>query len=245
MTAKAGAIGGWNIAPGNLSSGSGSKHVRLSTEDATYAIWAGAEAGASAPFRVTRDGKVYLTKLYVTDENGNAQANPVNLSGSWWRTNRAVQSMAVSGNTLTITLYDGTSVNFKKADGYGYITGLASGSTITIGGYKLNESGQGEIVDSGSITLTLDTENKKVNFSGGAGFKNFTAANGMDVTEMYNTGWNEALDHCSYQNDVYRISETAPGTLYVKVGDAYSSVGSSWVKTTRATGVYTLPARKT
>lgn len=245
MTAKAGAIGGWNIAPGNLSSGSGSKHVRLSTENATYAIWAGAEAGASAPFRVTPDGKVYLTKLYVTDEKGNAQANPVNLSGSWWRTNRAVQSMAVSGNTLTITLYDGTSVNFKKADGYGYITGLASGSTITIGGYKLNESGQGEIVDSGAITLTLDTENKKVNFSGGAGFKSFTAASGMDVTVLYNTGWNEALDHCSYQSDVYRISETAPGTLYVKVGDAYSSVGSSWVKTTRATGVYTLPARKT
>lgn len=246
MTAKAGSIGGWEIAPGSLKSGSGTKHVRLSTEDATYAIWAGADAGSSAPFRVTRDGKVYLTKLYVTDENGNAQTNPVNLSGSWWRTNRAVSSMAVSGNTLTITLYDGTSVNFKKADGYGYITGLANGRTITVGGYKLNESGQGEIVDSGSITLTLDTENKKVNFSGGAGFKNFTAASGMDVTEMYNTGWNECIDNCSYQSKVYTISEHQPASpLYMKVGDSYTSVGTGWVKVTRATGMYRIPAKKT
>ena len=245
MTAKAGSIGGWEIAPGSLSSGSGAKHVRLSTEDATYAIWAGAENAGNAPFRVTRDGQVYLTMLYATDQNGQ---NPqtVNLSANWWRTNRAVQSMDVNGNTLTITLYDGTTVNFKKADGYGYITGLANGSTITIGGYKLNESGQGEIVDSGAITLTLDTENKKVNFSGGAGFKNFTAANGMDVTALYNTGWNEALDHCSYQSDVYRISENQPASpLYMKVGDNYTSVGTGWVRTARATGVYTLPARKT
>ena len=246
MTAKAGSIGGWEIAPGSLKSGSGTKHVRLSTEDATYAIWAGAETGGSAPFRVTRDGKVYLTKLYVTDENGNAQANPVNLSGSWWRTNRAVQTLETSGNTLTITLYDGTTVNFKKADGYGYITGLANGNTITIGGYKLNESGQGEIVDSGAITLTLDTENKKVNFSGGAGFKNFTAANGMDVTEMYNTGWNKCIDNCSYQSDVYTISETQPASpLYMKVGDNYTSVGTGWVRTVRATGMYRIPGKKT
>ena len=305
IEAMSGNIGGWNIAPGNLSSGSGTKHVRLSTEDATYAIWAGAEAGASAPFRVTPDGKVYLTKLYVTDENGNAQANPVNLSGSWWRTNRAVRSMTVSDNTLTITLYDGTSVNFKKADGYGYITGLANGNTITIGGYKLNESGQGEIVDSGAITLTLDTENKKVNFSGGAGFKNFTAANGMDVsalydsgygngynegfdggkeayqptsivrtgygsdgksvitkaanskqdvltnqtvdaTGVYNNGWNECIDNCSYQSEVYTISEHQPASpLYMKGGDSYTSVGTGWVRTARATGMYRIPGKKT
>lgn len=218
MTAKAGSIGGWEIAPGSLHSGSGTSHVRLSTEDATYAIWAGAEAAASAPFRVSRDGKVYLTKLYVTDENGNAQANPVNLSGSWWRTNRAVRTMAVEGNTLTITLYDGTTVNFKKA----------AVSDAEIGGYNLENS---------TILVTVYDEN-------GAVALEEALPDGGLMEEVYNTGWNECIDNCSYQSDVYRISEYAPGTLYVKVGDAYSSVGSSWVKTTRATGLYAIPGEK-
>ena len=127
MKAESGSIGGWNIAPGNLSSGSGTKHVRLSTEDATYAIWAGAEAGASAPFRVTRDGKVYLTKLYVTDEDGNAQPNPVNLSGNFWKMDKAYSSNVVSAKatnnsdgttTITFSTRGGEefNVNFKKAD---------------------------------------------------------------------------------------------------------------------------------
>lgn len=239
-----GDIGGWKIAPGNLSSGSGTKHVRLSTEDATYAIWAGAEAGESAPFRVTPDGKVYLTKLYVTDENGNAQANPVNLSGSWWRTNRAIRTMEVDGNTLTITLYDGTSVNFKKADGYGYITGLANGNTIAIGGYKLNESGQGEIVDSGAITLTLDVANQTVNYSGGDGFKNFTAVKGMDVSALYDSGYgngyNKGFDDGKDAYQPTSIVRTGYGSdgksVITKAANSKQDVLTN--QTVDATGVY-------
>ncbi|MBQ4639348.1 MAG: hypothetical protein IJB69_02395 [Clostridia bacterium] len=218
MTAKAGSIGGWEIAPGSLHSGSGTSHVRLSTEDATYAIWAGAEAASSAPFRVSRDGKVYLTKLYVTDENGNAQANPVNLSGSWWRTNRAVQTMAVEGNTLTITLYDGTTVNFKKA----------AVSDAEIGGYNLENS---------TILVTVYDENGEVALEE-------ALPDGGLMEEVYNTGWNECIDNCSYQSQAYYISEYAPGTLYMQVNGSYTSVGSDWVKTTRATGLYAIPGKK-
>ena len=220
MTAKAGSIGGWSIAPGNLSSGSGTKHVRLSTEDATYAIWAGAEAGGSAPFRVTRDGNVYLTKLFVTDENGNAQASPVNLSGSWWRTNRAVRSMEVEGNTLTITLYDGTSVNFKKA----------AVSDAEIGGYNLENA---------TILVTVYDENGEVVLEE-------ALSDGGLMEEVYGTGWNECIDNCSYQSEVYTISEHQPASpLYMKVGDSYTSVGTGWVRTARATGMYRIPGKKT
>ena len=119
VTAEEGMIGGWKIGPGSLSSGTGTKHVRLSTEDATYAIWAGAEASGNAPFRVARDGTVYLTRLYVTDENGVAQESPVNLRTSYWKMDkaysRAVKELESKDGTLTIKLYDGTSVNFTKA----------------------------------------------------------------------------------------------------------------------------------
>lgn len=119
VTANGGSIGGWNIEQGMLYSGAGANRVALATADATYALWAGAEASGSAPFRVMRDGSVYLTRLYVTDEDGNAQSEPVNLNRSYWKVDaayaRAVKTMQVEGDTLTITLNNGTSVNFKKA----------------------------------------------------------------------------------------------------------------------------------
>lgn len=260
MTAKAGAIGGWNIAPGNLSSGSGTKHVRLSTEDATYAIWAGADAGSSAPFRVTRDGKVYLTKLYVTDENGNAQANPVNLSGSWWRTNRAVSSMAVSGNTLTITLYDGTTVNFNKAT-VGSVTVTYTGQPgqvqVTVKDANGGTMFSGNVADGGLFNTALKAGTPTATIAESSGSYSITPSivyNGTKVKDgtavsgdsIYNAGWNKCIDNCSYQSDVYRISENQPASpLYMKVGDNYTSVGTGWVRTVRATGMYSIPGKKT
>lgn len=222
VTAEDGLIGGWKIAPGSLQSGEGARHVRLSTEDAAYGIWAGAEDAESAPFRVARDGTVYLTKLYVTDENGEAQPNPVNLRTSYWKMDkayaRAIQSMQTEGNTLTITLYDGTTVNFKKA----------AVSHLEIGGYN---------PDSQTIYVAAYDEN------GDMVLEEWVEDGGLGE-DRYNAGWNACRAACSLAGDVYRISEYAPGTLYVKVGDYYSSVGSSWVKTTKANGVYTIPAAK-
>ncbi len=65
----------------------------------------------------------------------------------------------------------------------------------------------------------------------------------VDTTAFYNQGWNECRDNCSAA-EVYTITEYSPGTLYVKVGDNYSSAGSSWVKVTRKYGVYYLPSAK-
>ena len=119
ITATGGDIAGWQITDGYLASGSGSNHVRLSTNDPTYAIWAGAEEGSSAPYRVSKDGTVYLTKLYVTDENGVAQTNPVDLRTNYWKLDsayaHAVASMSADSNGLHITLNNGDHVDFKKA----------------------------------------------------------------------------------------------------------------------------------
>ena len=192
VTASSGKIGGFDVGNGGLHAGSGSSYVGLSAADENYYMWFGAEQAEEAPFRVTKDGAAYLTRLYVTDENGVAQSAPVNLNTSYWKLNRAVKTLAVNDNILTIELYNGTSVNFKKADGYGYITALANGSSINIGGYKMNSSGQGEIVDTGKIILTLDVDNKQVKYSG-SGFENFTNVSGLDITEVYDDGYSDGV----------------------------------------------------
>lgn len=119
IESESGNIGGWEITKGSLQSGSGTSHVELSTADSTYAIWAGAEESSSAPYRVSKDGTVYLTKLYVTDEHGTAQKNPVDLRTSYWKVDTAyahsVKSMTVDGSGLHIVLYNGDKVDFNKA----------------------------------------------------------------------------------------------------------------------------------
>ena len=66
VTASSGAIGGWNIGTGLLEAGSGAEYVALSTADATYRMWAGAAAAASAPFRVSKAGKLFATNAEIT-----------------------------------------------------------------------------------------------------------------------------------------------------------------------------------
>lgn len=195
VTAEDGLIGGWKIAPGSLQSGEGANHVRLSTEDATYGIWAGAEAAGSAPFRVARDGTVYLTKLYVTDENGEAQANPVNLRTSYWKMDkayaRAVQSMEVEGDTLTITLHDGTTVNFKKA----------AVSTINLvqtwnGGRLVISTNTEGITLSGQLTASVNSSPANLEWSGKVATFDVTSDRGtivsgmqVDASDVYEEGY--------------------------------------------------------
>lgn len=229
MTAKAGSIGGWEIGPGSLYAGEESSHVRLSTEDATYGIWAGAEEAENAPFRVAKDGTVYLTKLYVTDADGNAQANPVNLRTSYWKMDkaysRAVQSMAVANNTLTITLYDGTSINFKKASDFDnfHVTAAGSGSNnVTITVSAITETA--DVLGTQAITATLNTSDKRVTIASTG-----TAANGyVDCTGIYNNGWNECINNCTGEN-VLSNWQLAGQALYDKDGNP---VAGPWYKGT-------------
>ena len=113
----------------------------------------------------------------------------------------------------------------------------------------------GNTADGGVFNAALGAGTPTATIAGGNGEYTITPSiyyNGTKVKDgtavpgdsIYKAGWNDCIDNCSYQSDVYHISEYAPGTLYVKVGDNYSSVGSSWVRTTRATGVYSIPGKK-
>ncbi len=244
VTAGDGEIGGWQISPGSLSSGEGETHVRLSTADATYGIWAGAEESANAPFRVGRDGTVYLTKLYVTDEAGNAQQNPVNLRTSYWKMDkayaRAVQELEVEGNTLTITLYDGTTVNFRKAaSGVVALDQTWSGGVLTISTTTEGITLSGETTARSNSTpanLTWGGENDAVATFDVTSDRG-TLVNGMTVNANhvyeagYQAGWDAAVAAITVNGEITSITNTAPG-YYMARGQAYARVNGEVVKST-------------
>ena len=87
MTAKSGSIAGWAISTYRLSSGSGDGGVGLDSNntktdgtnwDQPFAIWCGNTTPGSAPFRVRRDGILYINKLMIKDSSGAYSA--INLS---------------------------------------------------------------------------------------------------------------------------------------------------------------------
>jgi hypothetical protein len=83
IDAREGTVGGWTLATTGLSStntkientgnitlgnqvGSIYPIIRLSADDPTYRLWIGSNAGASAPFRVTKEGVLYATGAVIT-----------------------------------------------------------------------------------------------------------------------------------------------------------------------------------
>lgn len=119
ITASSGKIGGWNISTDRLYAGSGSSYVTLNTNASYPAIWAGAGVYSDAPFRVYQDGSVYITSLYVLDEAGTTPSK-IDLRSNYWKMDsayaHAVKTLSVADGVLTIALYNGTTVNFNKAD---------------------------------------------------------------------------------------------------------------------------------
>lgn len=118
ITASSGKIGGWNIDTDRLYAGSGTSYVALNTNASYPAIWAGNGTYSNAPFRVDRDGSVYITSLYTLQEDGTP--TKMDLRSNYWKMDsayaHAVKTLSVADGTLTIALYNGTTVNFNKAD---------------------------------------------------------------------------------------------------------------------------------
>lgn len=128
VTAKSGAIASWAIADSWLSTGTGETCVTLvgasqgSTATADwnrvkdYAMYAGASWPENAPFRVKKNGTVILTDLQSVDSGGNPRT--VNLYNNAWKlSGNTISSYTTDtgGYVASMTLSNGTSVNFKSA----------------------------------------------------------------------------------------------------------------------------------
>ena len=168
ITASSGKIGGWTIDTDRLYAGSGTSYVALNTNASYPAIWAGNATYSSAPFRVYRDGSVYITSLYALKEDGTQEK--VDLRSSYWKMDTAyshsVKTLSVADGTLTIALYNGTTVNFNKAD--------LSGLTVSGWSWPLNPA-----TDYSSATV-------KVLLEAGEQIKSFETS--LNTTSFVNYG---------------------------------------------------------
>lgn len=115
--ATAGDFGGWSAAANRLSSGTGTNYVGLSSAaNNVYAIWAGNETVTSAPYRVKRDGSVYITRLIALGEDGTETEVNLRTSGLWKLTYATVKSITVDSGTGAVEIQTtGQTVNFNSA----------------------------------------------------------------------------------------------------------------------------------
>ena len=133
VNATSGEVGGWTLAEDYLHSGSGSTYVALNasgTNNAAYAIWAGASNPASAPFYVKRDGSLFartgtfkgaVSGATFKDSAGNSMMNSnyefkagyLNLNGiNVGNGNFVVDSSGNVSMKGSITMAAGSSINW-------------------------------------------------------------------------------------------------------------------------------------
>ena len=104
---------------------SGNFGIKSDAGDTDYVIWSGASAAASSPFRVKKNGEVYLTKLIAVAENGTETEVNLRTAGLWKLNYHTIKNYTVTGGYCTaMTLSNGTTVNFNnaasaRADGWG------------------------------------------------------------------------------------------------------------------------------
>lgn len=199
VTASSGKIGGWNIDTDRLYAGSGASYVALNTNASYPAIWAGNGTYSSAPFRVYQDGSVYIKSLYVLNEAGTSESK-VDLRSSYWKMDsaysHAVKTLSVTNGVLTIELYNGTSVNFNKADLSKVSVGTSGGGSvypIDAGGKSVGIGKTVYIPINGVNSLTYNADTKKIGATCdiylGDGVRIKQETIGVDATSAYDAGY--------------------------------------------------------
>ena len=187
LTSSDGSIGGWTIGNKRLYSGSGTSYVRLdSNPDVGTAIWCGAEAATSAPFRVAKSGYLYASNANIT---GTLTATAGSIAG--WQiyytkdsggtvTGSAIRNgsnnnfyLGTLGITATIGGTSRSNIVFKAGNNFGVnssgtlyaksavmtdvdISGKITATSGTIGGCSINSSGVLQVADA-NITGTIST----------------------------------------------------------------------------------------
>ena len=257
VTASAGQIGGYSIGATRLSSGSGTTFVGLDsgTENFDYAIWAGAETAASAPFRLKRDGTLTVTKLEILEEGSQSTTETINLRNyALWKLS---YSVVKSHTNDSITLSDGTTLNFNRAtDGW-------SAAVAMVGNFDLDEGGAWISIDEPSAVYGQQTS-KGYDLSAAFG-RQYSAGSPKGVTigsrvsgamysatvtrnddtavaisavncaAPYNQGWNEALTACGIGGG---------GTVYTgTVRQLYDPTLDTWVNAVNPYTAHTVSAK--
>lgn len=131
-----------------------------------FAIWAGGTKATDAPFRVARDGSVYLNSLWTVNPNDpSAAATKIDLSAAVWK--------------LTYS----TIMSNTKDDGGTYTKEITlSDSTITRDKILKFNNVSSYKEEGGFCTEITLSEGKTLNFSGAGAIKNYIFSKVGDIT---------------------------------------------------------------
>ena len=228
--AISGTIGGFTLAANSLSSGSTTTYVNInilqrfrvchihSNSSNTYAMWAGAEAVTNAPYRLKRDGTVYLTSLIAVGENGSETTVNLRTAGLWKLSYNTIKSYTSD----SITLSNGATINFIKASEVTISAGLRLGSD----GKSYDYRG----VATGAISKTGEwTNTGTVVYNNGvaAGEAKFTQQSGLRIYQQGGT-----ILKCDTSDTIFYSGKT----YYASAGQVnlgtYTTSNDFYLKTT-------------
>ena len=258
LSADTGTIGGWNIGNNSLYSGDDEIGTYVALDSGStgqnYAIWAGDETSSLAPFRVRRDGKVYLHSLMVLDERVGTKWG---LSGNHY--DEYDETVVENDQSVThhygYAAIDFSKLNFKQAvSATGSWSGATFSTRVTLWGV-LNKT----INDSATISLTRTITIGSVGQGGGecqasvpitltgGGSSSVTLQGYVDASAVYNEGWNacRAAVLNSASSHQYRTGGRYYAVLFLNPSENSSSVSNCYAgQNTVSVTTYSIPAAK-
>lgn len=142
--------------------------------------------------------------------------------------------------TITLGEVSAEGGNFKIADTKAYKDGV---SAAYGNGYNVGYGDGKDAYLPTAINRTgYSTADKTVTVRALNSHQDLLTGQVIDAVEIYNAGWNECRAAMTRINNLYTISQNAPGTLYMLVNGNYTSVGTDWVKVTSYSSAYRRPA---
>ena len=248
VRATAGYINSWTIDGDYIWSGTGANTVALdSSTSRNFAIYAGADysdqaawqaAGSpsgktyDAPFRVKRDGTVYITQLKAINNQG--EPEDVNLfTVGLWKLNgcSTIASYSTSGGYVdSMTLCSGEVINFKSAASV-KLAASWSGDTLSI---KKDTSGADQLayVIRAEAGISYDSETHKYTASASARANGTERSTDSDEsgTEAYDAGWG-AVDVTGIERQSGNTFSDSKKTVYFNVrGVAENGAKGEWTQ---------------
>ncbi len=203
---------------------SGNFGIKSDASATDYVVWSGASTAASSPFRVKKNGEVYLTKLIAVGEDSSETEVNLRTAGLWKLNYKTVKSASVVGGYCSaMTFSDGTTVNFNRAASV-TLSGSWGGSsdpsyTVTATNGQTNNSGQVQVtrINPGGVPA----KNVRVRVTGGS---SILFDKDIDATSVYNDGWHDAEGSASRDDDTVTavFASSTVGTKTTKTFRAYA-----------------------
>ena len=237
VRASAGVLGGstdnsataWRITDGRLYSGASQSYVALDsgasgvTKD-TYAIWAGHETAANAPFSLTRGGKLKATDAEIT---GTIRATNLYIGGEETAIDEYISEKIpdadkITGAYLTVNATTGT-------------IAMEAGKSLSISGgnvYIKNSANTGNAITLAPDGITISGSTVAINSNGSFYVDSGAFAITPTSTSINGTLFNDGkpvltTDYIIYSTEKPSTANLKKGTLWLKPYNGGSSSGGT------------------